>query len=160
MRQRNPIQQIARFQEMISTVGAASFLTAPPMSSLAPGERSPQRLLKVPEHGWIVALLPGATVAGGTVDDYRNASALLSVRVKLAGRDLFTDGNSGSFVPVQRFLEARQRFNFIRRVMKEQSILIEAQNDSAALTITPSLLFSFIADRQVAEIAAAAEIIG
>lgn len=154
------ISTLAKLQKVLSEVGAASFLTAPTASPLAPGRSSGQLPIRVPESGWLLQILPGAAVLGGTLDQNRDAANQLAVRIRHRGEDLFTDGTSGQFVEVQRFVESRQRFNFVRRFTQSETVLVEFRNDSQTLTIRPSLLFALVSDRKIAEYAAVAEVIG
>jgi len=135
----NPIEMARRSLAAYGRVGATRIYQAPAVGSVAAGATSQAVPITWRRDGIVVAMY------GQTADGAAASFAAMAARVQIGGsEDLFTDGNTGVFVPMLAlFGSAQNWFPLMRRVYKTQVWSVSFQNTSGG-ALTPSLMFAMV----------------
>lgn len=139
--------------ELLAILRPTAFIIAPSPPTIAPGARSTPQTIPMMESGWLLHIRPVVRIpAGGTQDQYRDAEAQLSLRVRVNQDELFNDQQAGKFAPVRTFIELPEAFCLARRLEKGDVLIAEWLNASDALTLAPELALGWVPDRQLADV--------
>lgn len=143
----NVIELIQRQLSQFGRVGATKIYRAPalsgPMAALAGTEVSPGPM-RIKEPGTMIAMY-GQELAGTAAQ-----FAATEVRVQIGGNeDLFTDGQSGAFVPMLALFGGAQNWFPIWRRAKPGTDWFITYRSADAVAKTPSVYFAFIADGDI-----------
>lgn len=137
----NAITMAQRALAQYGRLGATRIYQAPSVGVLpAPlGSTSQSVPITWRTNGIVVAMY------GQTLDGLASSFAGVSARVQIGGsEDLFTDGNTGVFVPLLAlFGNAQNWFPIMRQTYKTQVWSVSFRNDSG-IAQTPSLQFAVV----------------
>lgn len=145
----NVVELIQRQLSQFGRVGATKIYVTPALpaaiAAVAGTESAPQTI-RFREPGTVIACY--GQEQAGTAAKF----ATTEVRVRIGGNeDLFTDGQSGIFVPMLAlFGQTQNWFPLWRRALPGVDWTITYRNQSGAQTATPSFLLAFIADADIA----------
>lgn len=138
----NVVELIQRQLSQFGRVGATKIYVFPALAAPVPtGQISPPTNIRFREPGTVIALY-GQEILG-TVATF----AQTAIRIQVGGQeDLWTDGNSGVFIPLlAAFGPNLNWFPLWRRAIPGVDWTATFQNNSAG-NQTPTAMLSFIAD--------------
>lgn len=134
-------QQLSQF----GRIGATRIVRVPALAAPVPavaGQLSQAPLLTWRNDGTVIALY--AQEIAGTVASF----ASTDVRLQFPGDvDFITNGTAGDFAPMLALVGPNTNwFPMTRRVRQGDNWIVTYRNPLGAATLTPSVLFAFIAD--------------